>query len=715
MSRSQSIARTRRSPRSLGVTAQALTEALESRWLLYGGVDKLVNNNNGATGTGFFTQSETTVIAYGNNVVIGFNDSGSNAAGGTGPGEGDGGGGSAGFTGWSRSVDGGNTWIDGGGMPEGVGGNAGDPVLARNNTTGRVYHATLGFTTSTIRVFRSDDNAVSWQPAITGTPGGASEDKQWMAVDNNAGANNGNVYLISRRFGGTTGMYFHRSIDHGATFSTGLQLWPAGAGVQGGYVTVGLDHAVYAFAFTSNSLYQMRKSTDGGLTFSAAASITPAYGGAVNGDLGLTGMRNGTATFNAFRSNGFAHFAVNPVSGHLYGVYAANPVGTDKGDIQMIMSTNGGASWSAPVKVNDDPTLTDQWQPTLAVTPDGTKLGIFYYSREGDTANNNLFRYWGRIGTIAGGAVNFTTPSEAISDVASQPEFGRDSLVNTVYMGDYDSATATNDAFHVVWSDSRSVLPNGGVRMDPNVYYDKINVTPVQPNGIWTGLAGDFQWNTPGNWTNNVVPGPIDDVLIQTPGSFTVNVSNAVTTVNTLTLGNNSGSNPTLLIGANGNRVFVTDGLAINGSARFDLNDNDLIVDYSGPSQLGAVQTLINAGRTGGTWLGNGLTSTAARNANPKNTSLGAMESSDFKVIYGAGATFDGQTIDTTAVLVKYTYYGDADFNGQVNFDDYVRTDAGFNSNGTVWVRGDYDGDGQVNFDDYVLLDLAFNSQTAQL
>ena len=29
---------------------------------------------------------------------------------------------------------------------------------------------------------------------------------------------------------------------------------------------------------------------------------------------------------------------------------------------------------------------------------------------------------------------------------------------------------------------------------------------------------------------------------------------------------------------------------------------------------------------------------------------------------------------------MKYTYYGDTDFNGVVDFDDYSRTDAGFNS-----------------------------------
>jgi hypothetical protein len=59
------------------------------------------------------------------------------------------------------------------------------------------------------------------------------------------------------------------------------------------------------------------------------------------------------------------------------------------------------------------------------------------------------------------------------------------------------------------------------------------------------------------------------------------------------------------------------------------------------------------------------------------NTTLGIIESSDYLALYGPSATFAGESIDGTAVLVRYTYYGDTDFNGVVNFDDYSRTDAG--------------------------------------
>src|ERR1041385_7293630 len=67
---------------------------------------------------------------------------------------------------------------------------------------------------------------------------------------------------------------------------------------------------------------------------------------------------------------------------------------------------------------------------------------------------------------------------------------------------------------------------------------------------------------------------------------------------------------------------------------------------------------------------------------NPKNTTLGAMEATDYKAIYGANATFDGQAIDTTAVLIKYTYYGDADFRSEPQEYDAGR-------NGSHGLQGD--------------------------
>jgi hypothetical protein len=68
-------------------------------------------------------------------------------------------------------------------------------------------------------------------------------------------------------------------------------------------------------------------------------------------------------------------------------------------------------------------------------------------------------------------------------------------------------------------------------------------------------------------------------------------------------------------------------------------------------------------------------------------------------------------------VLVKYTYYGDANLDGTVNSADYTLTDAGYLSHGTLtgWQNGDFNYDGVINGSDYTLIDNAFNLQGAQL
>src|SRR6266404_3274099 len=224
-------------------------------------VNALINNNTGLTACNNFTQSETNLVSFGSTIVAGFNDSGSFAT-------------SANqFTGWSRSTDNGATWTDGGLLPASAGGDAGDPVLARDSTTGKIYFATLGFTTSNvIQVFRSTDNGATWLAPINGAPGKTgTQDKEWIAVDNFAGSGNGNVYLVERDFGAGSGIYFFRSTDGGATFG------PSGgtlivSGMQGAFVTVSPDHSVHAYWYDGATI-KVRKSTDQGVTFASAVTV----------------------------------------------------------------------------------------------------------------------------------------------------------------------------------------------------------------------------------------------------------------------------------------------------------------------------------------------------------------------------------------------------------------------------------------------------------
>ncbi|CAN5582305.1 hypothetical protein BH09PLA1_BH09PLA1_05050 [soil metagenome] len=169
-------------------------------------------------------------------------------------------------------------------------------------------------------------------------------------------------------------------------------------------------------------------------------------------------------------------------------------------------------------------------------------------------------------------------------------------------------------------------------------------------------------------------------------------------------------TNGSLQVGAGAQRLLKLGNVVTLSGGRVDLADNDMVATNSTYS---AVAGQVASARAGGAWTGPGITSSTAANATPRNTTLGILTGAQY--LSTGNVTFDGRNVVATDVLVKYTYYGDADFNGVVNFDDYARIDAGFNSGGTDWFRGDFDLSGVVNFDDYALIDLAFNTQSGTL
>jgi hypothetical protein len=202
-----------------------------------------------------------------------------------------------------------------------------------------------------------------------------------------------------------------------------------------------------------------------------------------------------------------------------------------------------------------------------------------------------------------------------------------------------------------------------------------------------------------------------DDLLVS--GGPTVVVSQtqhltslSITAGNSLTVTEASGA------------LMVMNSFQIIGT--LDLNDNDMIVNYSGASDLPTVANLIKTARNGGAWNGVGITSSTAKNDPNHDTSLGAMEATDYKSANAGATTFDGEPIDNTAVLIKYTYYGDGDFNGKVDGADYARVDSKFNQqtvsgNISGWFNGDFDYNDKIDGADYALIDAAFNSQSGLL
>ncbi len=135
------------------------------------------------------------------------------------------------------------------------------------------------------------------------------------------------------------------------------------------------DRAGRIFVVWSNQgVLWFQRSTDGGKTW--LRHDIPAgkqYGG---WDMSIPGLG---------RSNGMPVLMVDnsagPHSGALYVVFADKRNGESDSDIFLIRSTNHGDTWSAPMRINQDPPGKQQFLPWLAVDPATGFLYVVYYDR----------------------------------------------------------------------------------------------------------------------------------------------------------------------------------------------------------------------------------------------------------------------------------------------------------------------------------------------
>jgi len=161
---------------------------------------------------------------------------------------------------------------------------------------------------------------------------------------------------------------------------------------------------------------------------------------------------------------------------------------------------------------------------------------------------------------------------------------------------------------------------------------------------------------------------------------------------------------------ATGSAVLTTSALTISGTGRLDLANNRLIVDYdpaAAASPIASVRAALVSGYAAGKWTGAGIGSTGIA----ASRSLGYAEASD--VLGPGGGTFAGQSVDGSAILVRYTLAGDATLDGTVDFNDLVKLAQNYNTavpTGSAWFRGDFNYDGAVDFNDLVKLAQNYNT-----
>ncbi len=156
-----------------------------------------------------------------------------------------------------------------------------------------------------------------------------------------------------------------------------------------------------------------------------------------------------------------------------------------------------------------------------------------------------------------------------------------------------------------------------------------------------------------------------------------------------------------------GSGVSRVTSLAIAGtgndwSGRLDIGDNTMIVDQ--PASLAGVRSQLLSGYNSGFWSpvgpfsGNGITSSSAasNSTKPNKTAIG------FSTAGNLGTnSFAGESVDSSALILKYTYFGDANLDGTVNTADFTMLANHFGSPTQLWSDGDFNYDGVVNALDF--------------
>jgi hypothetical protein len=239
----------------------------------------------------------------------------------------------------------------------------------------------------------------------------------------------------------------------------------------------------------------------------------------------------------------------------------------------------------------------------------------------------------------------------------------------------------------------------------------------------WRSASGG-NWDTNTNWTVGLAPAFVHDVSIDPSTALTVTGPATSRVVNSLQVG--SGGAPATLQLTDGTTLRTLDTISVDagGGSRVDLRDGTLITrspvgSWTGSTYSG-VSGLVRSGfNLGGTlWAGPGITTSLGGNGSSNFHALGVIVNDLASVGQPSGpiyTSFGGQDVGVNDVLVKYTYFGDADLDGAVTTNDYFQIDNGFLGSKTGWINGDFDYDGAVTTNDYFLIDNAFLGQGAAL
>ena len=393
-----------------------------------------------------------------------------------------------GINGAYRSTDGGNTWSVAASMYNGLGGTGfagpwGDPSLefddAGHALYSDIYDNGCGATACAVSAYQSTDGGGTWPLGVMLNVA-TNDDKNWTTVDNIAASPfHGRAYTSWDYFTGGERNVTSFSTDAGATWS-GINT------VRNGtyFVTNTTDYD------TANSLgyflvagdlggrngnVSVSRSTNGGLTYTSVTAFTRqgTTGGVPPQDFLTPG-------FDADRG-----FGTSPFAGRLYLAVVDRRAGQTRKHVWVERSTDFGATWSAPVQVDDAVDTHDHSYVWLATSPTNGGVFAFYYDFGcAAGAMANPYRYSMSSSTDGG----LTWHQMAVQD--SSVAWGTTRSGNN-WVGDYESGKATDAVIYPYWADARdgSTVVKSYTQPVPNPMPWVSAVGPVVTRGVLTTVT----------------------------------------------------------------------------------------------------------------------------------------------------------------------------------------------------------------------------------
>lgn len=407
--------------------------------------------------TATYSQNETSMGIFGNSLYLAWNDRRTGVY----------------HVGFSYSTNLGNTWAPNQLLTEPTFPEQGDPVVAVDDS-GYVYVGMLSFDrnnwVSDIYVVRSTDGGQTWGAPVLASANTPTsfEDKDWIS------ANGESLYVTFASFATDVDIHFARSTDRGQTFLPLIRVndnvVPGGrngsmpkAGPGGEiYVSWGMDDRTYP-----DGIY-IAKSTDGGASFGPNVRVADQYF---------------TWASSPWRMTGIPAMTVSQTNGDVYIIWNDTTYGSL--DVFFSRSTDGGATFSLPTVVNDNPPGDPSWQfmPWVEVDPYGDIHVVWYDTRSGGL---NLDVYYSR-STDRGQTFE---PNLRVTDQAT---------MGSSFIGDYIAVVADSIRAYCAWSDNRN--------FDQDVYFSKYGFVGVEElaNSQIPMIKSQMLWSYPNPFTQTTV------------------------------------------------------------------------------------------------------------------------------------------------------------------------------------------------------------------